>query len=107
MNAMLIALTRRAGNRRRALGTLGFTALAVAAGSQGSDSTSAKKKSKSDKKQVLKRCKRQVGQCETAIITLCEENADCVAELLPCCASLGRCDGGSIVECVIDAVVLK
>jgi hypothetical protein len=99
------AFTARAASlsRRASLVSLGGAALAAAvvrptparAGSVG--------------KKVKKKCKKQIGQCETSVTIFCArqlfDREDCEATLLPCCTSFAGCKGGDAYDCIVNGLV--
>ena len=92
------AFTRRvpdAVSRRNSLLALGGAALAAS----GVKPVSAKQKAK---KQVRKKCRRQVTPCRSFFAGVCFGDPDCEAALFPCCDYLAQCDSGSMFECLFS-----
>lgn len=53
-----------------------------------------------------KKCKRQIGQCESSITSLCTEGpAECVEVLAPCCRSFKGCKAGPAYQCIVDGLL--
>jgi hypothetical protein len=88
-------LARQAASRRSSLLALGGAALAAAV----SEPTRAKQKTK---KQVRKKCRRQVAPCRSFFAGVCFGDPDCEAALFPCCDYLAQCDSGSMFECIFS-----
>jgi hypothetical protein len=96
------AITRRASVMT--LGTVGLATLATLVPSQAIDAKKQNNgKKKKEKAISLKRCKKQVGPCTTLVTANCNQDADCLKDVVPCCEFLGRCDGVGFVTCAIGA----
>lgn len=72
----------------------------------------AKKRGKTKKGsgKAKNRCRPQVAECETVAATFCANAMDrdrCQTTRSRCCQSLGTCDGGQSIQCVIDAFTQK
>lgn len=93
------ALTRHAADavsRRGSLLALGGAALAAAAVEK---PARARQKAK---KQVKKKCKRQVAPCRSFFAGVCFGDPECEAALFPCCDFLAKCDSGAMFECLFS-----
>ena len=89
-------ITRHAADavsRRGSLLALGGALAAVA------EPASAKQKAK---KQVRKKCRRQVAPCRSFFAGVCFGDPDCEAALFPCCDFLAQCDSGAMFECIFS-----
>ena len=97
--------------RRSALRTAGLSLAALGALPLLVNDTAAKKRGKKKKSGTAKdRCLPQVAECEAVATTFCANASDrelCQATLSACCQSLGTCDGGQSIQCVIDAFTQK
>lgn len=92
------ALTRHAADtvsRRGSLLALSGVALVAAV----AEPVGAKRKAK---KQVKKKCKRQVAPCRSFFAGVCFGDAECEAALFPCCDFLAQCDSGAMFECIFS-----
>jgi hypothetical protein len=93
------AITRRAADavsRRNSILALGGAALAAAAMTE---PATAKQKAK---KQVKKKCRRQVAPCRAFFAGLCGGDPECLEALSPCCDHLAQCDSGAMFECMFS-----
>ena len=104
------AFTRRtadAVSRRKSLLTIGGAALGATVAAPLLAEADLKKKE--CKKKCKEKCKKQVEQCENQVREFCEEkfggldlDDECRAELLPCCATLGKCKAAKSTECLLS-----
>lgn len=83
-------------SRRNSILALGGAALAAAVMTE---PTSSRRKAK---KQVKKKCKRQVAPCRAFFAGLCLGDLDCQDALFPCCDHLAQCDSGAMFECMFS-----
>jgi hypothetical protein len=98
----------QAVSRRSSLVTLGGAALAAIVampgiGIAGKSSNNKNKKQKQAKKQSLKLCQQQVGQCQTFINAECEGNG-CGTVVAVCCPLLGTCQNEAFFTCLVDSL---
>jgi hypothetical protein len=57
-------------------------------------------------KKAKKKCKRQIGQCESSIASLCTGGPEaCVDVLSPCCRSFKGCKAGAAYQCIVDGLL--
>lgn len=95
------ALARHAGTsqgRRTSLKVLGAATLATAlAPALAAEAGKAGKKAK-------KKCKKQVGQCKSKVEEFCNEDAECLSALLPCCDPYKKCKAGEGTECWLQII---
>lgn len=57
-------------------------------------------------KKAKKKCKRQIGQCQSSIADLCaDEPAECEEVLAPCCTSFKGCQAGAAYQCIVDGLL--
>jgi hypothetical protein len=88
-------------SRRRSLIALCGVALAAAVGIPApARAGKAGKKSK-------KKCRRQIGQCESSVKAFCVAPlligpTECETLLLPCCQSFAGCHAGNAYQCFVD-----
>jgi hypothetical protein len=99
------AFTRHAADavsRRTSLLALGGSALAASL----AEPVTAKKKVATDKqnakKQVKKKCRRQVRACQTFFSGFCSGIPECEEEFFPCCDSLAQCDAAGMLTCLFS-----
>jgi len=86
-------------SRRTSLIALGGAALSVVARPSPARAGKAGKKAK-------KKCKRQIGQCESSIATVCSGGpAGCEEVLAPCCSSFKNCKAGAAYQCIADGLL--
>lgn len=107
----LDAATRVHG-RRSALRSVGMGLATLGALPLLANDADAKKHGKKKKRSgtAKNRCLPQVAECETVATTFCANTSDkdlCQATLSVCCQSLGTCDGGQSIQCVINAFTQK
>ncbi|HYI14930.1 MAG TPA: hypothetical protein VEX37_06045 [Thermomicrobiales bacterium] len=61
-------------------------------------------------KKVKKKCKKQIGQCETSAALFCARQffdlGACQTTLFPCCASFKNCKGGTAYECIVNGLIV-
>jgi|SRR5687768_6487453 hypothetical protein len=99
--------------RRSALRSVGLGLAALGALPLLAHDAEAKKRGKKRKKgtgTAQDRCLPQVAECEAVATTFCANASDkelCQATLSLCCQSLGTCDGGASIQCVINAFTQK
>jgi hypothetical protein len=90
-------------SRRRSLFGLGSLALAAATGSAPARAGKARNT-------VKKKCRRQIGTCESTIQGFCngptvveDERELCHAVFPPCCALFDGCDAAAAYACLMEA----
>ncbi|MCA9863657.1 MAG: hypothetical protein KC432_11575 [Thermomicrobiales bacterium] len=97
--------------RRSALRAVGLGVAALGALPLLADSADAKKRGRKKKSgKVTDRCLPQVAECEAVATTFCANASDkdlCQQTLSACCQSLGTCNGGQSIQCVINAFTQK
>lgn len=96
--------------RRSALRSAGMGLAALGALSLQANDAGAKKRGKRKPGKVKDRCLPQVAECEVVATTFCANASDkalCLNTLSACCQSLGTCNGGQSIQCVIDAFTQK
>ena len=97
--------------RRSALRSVGMGLAALGALPLLAHDAAAKKRGKKKRSGTAKdRCLPQVAECEAVATTFCANVSDkelCQATLSLCCQSLGTCNGGQSIQCVIDAFTQK
>jgi hypothetical protein len=90
-------------SRRASLGLLGGTGAAMSAALVGLKPTRAAR----GKKQAKQKCRKQVGQCQTAVSDICSGAAApelCTATFLPCCNQLRNCHANAAVRCLFRLI---
>lgn len=95
------AVTREAADaisRRKSMMALGGMALAAAL----AETKSVSGKKKRAKKQVKKKCKRQVLACRNFFSGFCTGIPECEDEFFPCCDQLATCDAGGMLTCLFS-----
>jgi hypothetical protein len=99
--------------RRSALRSVGLGLAALGALPLLTNGADAKKRRKNKRKpsaQAKDRCLPQVAECEAVATKFCANSSDkeiCQATLSACCQSLGTCNGGQSIQCVINAFTVK
>lgn len=108
LDAATLAHGRRSALRSVGLGLAALGALPLLA-----NDADAKKRGKNRKKgsgTATDRCRPQMAECEAVATTFCANASEpelCQATLSLCCQSLGTCDGGQSIQCVINAFTQK
>jgi hypothetical protein len=98
---------RRSALRSAALGLAALGALPLLAHDVDAKKRGRKKKPSGTAKD---RCLPQVAECEAVATSFCANASDkelCQATLSLCCQSLGTCNGGQSIQCVINAFTQK
>jgi hypothetical protein len=107
LEAATLVHGRRSTLRAAGLGLATLGALPLLAHDTAARKRGKKKKGSGTAKD---RCLPQVAACEAVATTFCANATDkelCEATLSTCCQSLGTCDGGQSIQCVIDAFTQK
>lgn len=97
------AVTRQAADamsRRKSMLALG--GLALAASLAEPPAALGKKKKRRAKKQVRKKCRRQVRDCRNFFSGFCGGIPECEEEFYPCCEELAKCDAGAMFTCLFS-----
>lgn len=99
--------------RRSALRSVGMGLATLGALPRLEIETAAKKRGKNKKQASGRgkdRCQSQVAECDAVAVKFCANATErelCQKTLSLCCQSLGTCDGGQSIQCVIDAFTQK
>jgi hypothetical protein len=107
LDAITLTHGRRSALRSVGLGLAALGALPLLA-HDAAGKKRGKKKKQSGKAED--RCLPQVAECEAVATTFCASASDnglCLATLSACCQSLGTCNGGQSIQCVINAFTQK